>query len=277
MPTSSVNRVLNVPSDWQPTAKHTSVTLWSPRRSSIIARSIRRVIRYPYGDSPYARLNSRLRCPDDMCAPRASASTSSGWAYSRSIRSFTRRNRARSPRRCASVALLTPKSCHAGATESWLPRSADVAGSVDKELEQHDCHPTQSVRDAGGQCDRPVPALPTSEGDAPTEQLRHADPQREPDRELVLEQTEGTQRQADQAGGRPGDQRPLRAHRRSDGAVIQAAGMAQVMLERVGVHVGHPEHEQCPHGQYEHFARTGLAGTSCDHRHRRNGAVDGAG
>src|SRR4051794_25246155 len=108
MPTSSVNRVLNVPSDWQPTAKHTSVTLWSPRRSSIIARSIRRVIRYPYGDSPYARLNSRLRCPADMWAPRASASTSSGWAYSRSIRSRTRRSRTRSRRSCVAPLLTRP-------------------------------------------------------------------------------------------------------------------------------------------------------------------------
>jgi hypothetical protein len=44
-PTSSVKRVLKVPSDWQPTAKQTSVTLRSPRRSRAIARSIRRVIR----------------------------------------------------------------------------------------------------------------------------------------------------------------------------------------------------------------------------------------
>src|SRR5580700_3831114 len=52
IPTSSVNLVLKVPSDEQPTSKQTSVTLRSPRRSSAIARSIRRVIRYPYGDSP---------------------------------------------------------------------------------------------------------------------------------------------------------------------------------------------------------------------------------
>lgn len=45
-PTSSVKRVLKVPSDEQPTAKQTSVTLSSPRRRSAIARSIRRVIRY---------------------------------------------------------------------------------------------------------------------------------------------------------------------------------------------------------------------------------------
>jgi hypothetical protein len=44
-PTSSVKRVLNVPSDEQPTAKQTSVTLMSPRRSSAIARSMRRVMR----------------------------------------------------------------------------------------------------------------------------------------------------------------------------------------------------------------------------------------
>ena len=41
----SAKRVLKVPSDEQPTAKQTSVTLRSPRRSSAIARSIRRVIR----------------------------------------------------------------------------------------------------------------------------------------------------------------------------------------------------------------------------------------
>ena len=44
-PASSVKRVLKVPSDEQPTAKQTSVTLRSPRRSSAIARSMRRVIR----------------------------------------------------------------------------------------------------------------------------------------------------------------------------------------------------------------------------------------
>jgi hypothetical protein len=43
-PTSSVKRLLKVPSDEQPTAKQTSVTLGSPRRSSAIARSMRRVI-----------------------------------------------------------------------------------------------------------------------------------------------------------------------------------------------------------------------------------------
>src|ERR1700736_5070441 len=45
IPTSSVKRVLKVPSDAQPTAKQTSVTLRSPPRSSAIARSMRRVIR----------------------------------------------------------------------------------------------------------------------------------------------------------------------------------------------------------------------------------------
>ena len=45
MPTSSVKRVLKVPSDELPTAKQTSVTLRSPRRSNAIARSILRVIR----------------------------------------------------------------------------------------------------------------------------------------------------------------------------------------------------------------------------------------
>jgi len=38
--------------DEQPTAKHTSVTPRSPRRSKVMARSMRRVIRYEYGDSP---------------------------------------------------------------------------------------------------------------------------------------------------------------------------------------------------------------------------------
>ena len=48
-----------------------------------------------------------------MCAPRASASTSSGCAYSRSIRSRTRRSRARSRRCCAAAGLLVIcESCH---------------------------------------------------------------------------------------------------------------------------------------------------------------------
>ena len=44
-PTSSVNRVEKEPRLVQPTAKQTSVTLRSPRRSSAFARSMRRVIR----------------------------------------------------------------------------------------------------------------------------------------------------------------------------------------------------------------------------------------
>ena len=44
-PTSSVKRELNEPSDTQPTSKQTSVTVRSPRRSSALARSIRRVMR----------------------------------------------------------------------------------------------------------------------------------------------------------------------------------------------------------------------------------------
>lgn len=43
-PTTSVNRELNEPSDVQPTVMHASVTLM-PLRSSVIARSIRRVMR----------------------------------------------------------------------------------------------------------------------------------------------------------------------------------------------------------------------------------------
>src|SRR5687767_2428985 len=53
-----------------------------------------------------------------MCTPRASASTSNGCAYSRSIRSRTRRSRARS-RRCCVAALVT---CEI------VPRGAGVAG-----------------------------------------------------------------------------------------------------------------------------------------------------
>jgi hypothetical protein len=44
-PTSSVNRAEKEPRLVQPTAKQTSVTLRSPRRSSAFARSMRRVMR----------------------------------------------------------------------------------------------------------------------------------------------------------------------------------------------------------------------------------------
>src|SRR3954470_20605857 len=49
-----------------------------------------------------------------MCASRARASTSSGWAYSRSIRSRTRRSRARSLR-CGSTGLLVTTDIVSGA------------------------------------------------------------------------------------------------------------------------------------------------------------------
>src|SRR3954447_23497548 len=93
-PMISVNRELNEPSDVQPTAKHVSVTD-IPRRSSALARSMRRVIRYEYGVSPYAARNLREKCAGDISAARASAATSSGRAYSRSIRSRARRTCAR--------------------------------------------------------------------------------------------------------------------------------------------------------------------------------------
>jgi hypothetical protein len=46
-----------------------------------------------------------------MFTPQASASTSRGWAYSRSIRSRTRCSRARSVRYCAAAGLLVTRDC----------------------------------------------------------------------------------------------------------------------------------------------------------------------
>src|SRR4051812_29401253 len=57
-----------------------------------------------------------------MCTPRASASTSSGCAYSRSIRSRTRRSHARS-RRCCAVAGV-------GVTYENLPPGGPASGSA---------------------------------------------------------------------------------------------------------------------------------------------------
>src|SRR6187551_3026896 len=65
-----------------------------------------------------------------MCTPRASASTSSGWAYSRSIRSRTWRSSRRSRSRCCSAGVVTPQivpcpTRHPGCDESYL-RSRSV-------------------------------------------------------------------------------------------------------------------------------------------------------
>lgn len=97
-PMICVNRAENDPRLVAPTATHTSVTDMSPRRKSAVARSIRRVMRYEYGVSPYASRKRRLKCAVDMNAVRASDSTSSGSAYSRSIRSRARRRRRSSSR-----------------------------------------------------------------------------------------------------------------------------------------------------------------------------------
>src|SRR6185295_13258557 len=61
-----------------------------------------------------------------MCAPRASASTSSGWAYSRSIRSRTRRSRARSLRSCVAAGLLL--------TYEIVPRASRSRADVRREV-----------------------------------------------------------------------------------------------------------------------------------------------
>src|SRR5215218_2546296 len=76
-----------------------------------------------------------------MCAPRASASTSSGCAYSRSIRSRTRRSRARS-RRCSSPAVLLVTSeivpreyclrCERGEPDPERRRSGAGASGADR-------------------------------------------------------------------------------------------------------------------------------------------------
>src|SRR6478736_3606767 len=67
-----------------------------------------------------------------MCTPRASASTSSGWAYSRSIRSRTRRNSARSRRRSSSARRLVtrpivPRALQVGQQRDLLP---DLVGQL---------------------------------------------------------------------------------------------------------------------------------------------------
>src|SRR3954465_1867398 len=78
-PTISVKRELNDPRDVQPTATQVSVTD-IPCRRKALARSMRRVMRYEYGVSPYAARNLREKCAGDMRAARAIAGTSSGSA-----------------------------------------------------------------------------------------------------------------------------------------------------------------------------------------------------
>ncbi len=73
-PTMLRNVELNEPSDTHPTAKQTSVTV-APCRSIIMARSIRRVIKYVYGVSPYTARNRREKCAGDIAARSANAGT----------------------------------------------------------------------------------------------------------------------------------------------------------------------------------------------------------
>src|SRR3982075_3911025 len=98
-----------------------------------------------------------------MCAPRASASTSSGCAYSRSIRSRTRRSSARSRRCCAAAGLL-------GICVSRCPRGPRSGADVGREVlageggaggdEVGGCaledYPAAVVAAAGAEVDDPV-------------------------------------------------------------------------------------------------------------------------
>src|SRR5438309_9431640 len=65
-----------------------------------------------------------------MCAPRASASTSSGCAYSRSIRSRTRRSRARSRRCWAAAGVLVTWTIVPCGTQCAHPIAADDLDNV---------------------------------------------------------------------------------------------------------------------------------------------------
>src|SRR4051812_8674742 len=75
-----------------------------------------------------------------MCSPRASDSTSSGWAYSRSIRSRTRRSRRRSSRRWDSPGRLVTCEIVAGSSgPGWLceHRQGEAEPRTDVELALH--------------------------------------------------------------------------------------------------------------------------------------------
>ncbi len=54
IPTSSVKRVLKVPSDEQPTTEQTSVTLRSPRRKVAVRRLAPEAVNFRHRDAPYA-------------------------------------------------------------------------------------------------------------------------------------------------------------------------------------------------------------------------------
>src|SRR3954463_2782004 len=82
--------VVKEPTLCRPTAKQIDATERSVVRRRAAARSSRRVRRYTWGDSPNARLNSRLKCARESPAVRARSSTPSGSAYRASARSLAR-------------------------------------------------------------------------------------------------------------------------------------------------------------------------------------------
>src|ERR687891_1438255 len=89
-----------------------------------------------------------------MCAPRASASTSSGCAYSRSIRSRTRRSRARSLRCCAAAVLLVtceilPQSRASAALLEREHNAPDLVAAVDPAMRFDDLREWQHRIDHG--------------------------------------------------------------------------------------------------------------------------------
>ncbi len=103
-----------------------------------------------------------------MNASRASASTLSGCAYSRSIRSRTARSRARSSRRGAAAGRLTRRSCHTPARAgqpSARPRSSAYTAARGR--------PTRTVRPRGA-----APRAPRGREGLPLGYARRACPAR---------------------------------------------------------------------------------------------------
>src|SRR6476469_11137631 len=80
IPNIRLKLVVNDPTDESPTLMQISATFQSVSRRSAAARSSRRVSKYAWGESPYARRNTAEKWARERPAARARSSTVKGSA-----------------------------------------------------------------------------------------------------------------------------------------------------------------------------------------------------
>jgi integrase len=154
-------------------------------------------------------------------------------------------------------------------------RAKQRVRSVQQRLKPDDDHAEDAVDHTAKQHRRPGSSVPAARFDGPPDKLRHAGPQRKTHRHPLIEQAKHAQQQEEDGQGRGGNHRQLPGHDGGNHLQVEP-GLAEFMVQNVGVHVRKPKDRQGGggSGQDEPWGLVPSGGR--DHRGGDDRAVDRA-